>query len=306
LPLLGRSPAGAKTAPGLTFGNEFWSRWGDDRAEISVYDLRFPRYGETRDGIAVAIFVTETFSEDDRVKVEPGTRPSPGDFPVMKLNLVQDFPTGIYDYNLMTSTFVGLTPAGGRPAGSVAKVAFSSQEWCGQVFQEILPRGDRVESTSHNYSSGKANENQSLDRPEDGFFEDALYLWARGYSRPGLAPGESRRVSLLVSSERIRLLHLPLEWRPATLRRAATPTEVSVPAGVFETEELTASVENGPTWRFFVETAWPRRIIRWEASDGRSADLVRSERLKYWEMNSGRFLEELDRIGLSSRPPRTP
>ncbi|MDX1584656.1 MAG: hypothetical protein R3338_13750, partial [Thermoanaerobaculia bacterium] len=82
---------------GLSFGEEFWSHWGDGKAELSGYDLDFPRYGEMRDGVAVLIFVTEPFTIEPRVKADgPNARTSTV-FQVMKLNLVRDFPTGIYD-----------------------------------------------------------------------------------------------------------------------------------------------------------------------------------------------------------------
>ena len=53
-----------------------------------------------------------------------------GTVPVMKLNLVEDFQTGIYDYNLMTSTFVAwiVSPANRKvsvyvPVASTSPVA---------------------------------------------------------------------------------------------------------------------------------------------------------------------------------------
>src|SRR5205823_5666230 len=93
------------TEPGRVpeFTGAFWRHWGDGRGELSGYDLETPRYGALRHGIAVAIFVTETFSNSKRVKADPGMHPAFDEFPVMKLNLVQDFATGIYDYNLETS-----------------------------------------------------------------------------------------------------------------------------------------------------------------------------------------------------------
>ena len=47
---------------------------------------------------------------------------------MLKLNSVRDFQTGIYHYNVMTSVFARV--AAGWP---IAKVSFSSQEWCGHV-----------------------------------------------------------------------------------------------------------------------------------------------------------------------------
>ena len=106
---------------GPTINDAFWDHWGDGRAELGAYDLVIPRYGELRRGVAVTIFVTETFSEEARVKANPGRHQASDEYPVMKLNFVQDFPTGIYDYNLMTSAFLALAPRSGRPPGTPAK-----------------------------------------------------------------------------------------------------------------------------------------------------------------------------------------
>src|SRR6476469_9637897 len=107
------SPQAAPSAPsnapgGLEFGDEFWKHWGDGKGELAGYDLTIPRYGQIRKGVAITVFVTETFSNSLRVKSDPGRHPKSDEFPVMKLNLVEDFATGIYDYNLLTSSFVAL------------------------------------------------------------------------------------------------------------------------------------------------------------------------------------------------------
>jgi hypothetical protein len=296
------SPASA-TEP---FGESFWNAWGDGQAEVSSYDLTFPRYGELREGTAVCVFVTETFSSESRVKADPGRHAASDEFPVMKLNLVQDFATGIYDYNLMASAFVALVPWNGRPAGAPAKISFSSQEWCGHVYEQILPRERTVDHVLHSYFDGEADRSRTLEYPENGFLEDALFHWARGFAAPFLDPGESREVRLLRSTETSRLRHLPPEWENATLARSGDEREIRVPAGTFAVETLSVEIEGRPSWTFFVERRPPRRIARWERDDGRRADLVASERLEYWEMNGKRFEEALSRIGLSPRPPRTP
>src|SRR5438105_143676 len=73
--------------------------WSDGRAELDGYRLTQPRYGELRKGTAVLIFVKEDFSETARVKADPGRHPPEDVFPVLKLNFVKDFQTGVYDYN---------------------------------------------------------------------------------------------------------------------------------------------------------------------------------------------------------------
>jgi len=304
----GRGPGRAHGAAEPVFGDAFWRHWGDGQAELSSYDLSFPRYGEVRSGLAVAIFVTETFSDEARVKADPGVHPRSDELPVMKLNLVQDFPTGIYDYGLMTSVFAALAPLRGRPAGSVAKVSFSSQEWCGHAYHQLLPGARNVRSTSHSYFDGEADRDETLDYPAGGVFEDALPLWARGFAGPRLEPGESLATTMLRSPELVRLRHVPAAWEPVTLARSADTTTATAPAGTFAVETFTADVGGAMprTWTFLVEAAEPRRLVRWEASDGRRAVLVASERLRYWERNGSAFRDDLARLGLAPRPPRTP
>lgn len=298
--------AGGATAP--AFEDAFWKHWGDGQAEISTYDLTFPRYGQPRRGTAVAVFVTETFSEEARVKADPGVHARADEFPVMKLNLMQDFPTGIYDYSLMSSVFVGLEAKAGRAAGTPAKVAFSAQEWCGTVYHQLLPDARRVRSSAHSYFDGEADRAETLPLPEGSVFEDALYLWARGLAGPRLAPGESVSVPMIRSLELVRLRHMPLARDPVTLARAAGATRVEAPAGAFDVETFTATAGGDAprTWTFLVEAASPHRLVRWECTDGRVAELVAGERLPYWEMNDPASIDALARIGLVARPLRTP
>jgi len=293
-------------APPAAFNDAFWKRWGDGRAELAGYDLSFPRYRERREGVAVTIFVTETFSNSLRVKSDPGKHPASDEFPVMKLNLVEDFPTGIYDYNLMTSAFVALAPVNGRPAGSATKVSFSSQEWCGGLYGQILFDRDAARLTWHSYFDGEADQQRALAVPPDALSADALLLWARGFAAPFLAPGERRSVPLTGSLETSRLAHRALSVGRATLARDAAPADVAVPAGRFRAERHTVAIDGGATWTLWVEAEEPRRILRWESSDGQRASLIASDRLPYWQMNAEGQAAALARIGLKPRGKRTP
>src|SRR5688500_16263336 len=107
----GLAPRGASAA------DDWRALWNDVRAELDTYTLAQPRYGELRKGSVVLIFVKEDFSNSARVKADPGKHPPEDVFPVLKLNSIKDFQTGVYDYNLMTSVFIGLEPAGGRARG---------------------------------------------------------------------------------------------------------------------------------------------------------------------------------------------
>ena len=288
------------------FGRDFWAHWGDGNAELAGYELTFPRYGAPRTGVAVTIFVTETFANSARVKSDPGNRPPSDEFPVMKLNLVHDFQTGIYDYNEMASRFVALAPVNGRPAGALSKVSFSSQEWCGHVYQQALFDETSIRVTLHSYFDGEADQERMLEYPANGMAEDALHHWARGLAWPALAPGESRSAPLLPSLQRSRHQHQNLAWTTATLARSAAAEEVTTPAGNFIVERFSARIEGGREWTFHVEQAEPHRIVRWESSDGERADLLGAARLPYWKMNGPGFEDELKKLGLAPRVSRMP
>lgn len=291
---------------GEPFDQTFWDHWGDGRAELAGYELTMPRYGELRQGVAVAIFVTEPFSDTLRVKADPGRHPSSDTFQVMKLNLVRDFPTGVYDYNLMSSVFVAVQPFDGGAAGRPAKVSFSSQEWCGHVYDQLLFRDRRIDRDSHSYFDGEADQQASLRATRDGVSEDVLFHWARGLAEPFLEAGESRDLEILTSLTTSRLRHRPLEWKKATFARLPGEETVEVPAGTFKVERRRVSVEGGPVWTFFVEKAPPRRIIRWETSEGERGDLLAAERMAYWEMNGGGYQKALQKLGLRPRSSRMP
>jgi hypothetical protein len=278
-------------SPGLA--QDFWAHWGDGKAEMGGYRLNQPRYGATRTGSAVLIFVTEDFSDSIRVKADPGKHPAPDVYPVMKLNVVRHFQTGIYDYNVLTSIFARVAP--GWP---LAKISFSSQEWCGHVYHQILPRGGRVGGLFHSYFDGEADGKDDLPLPEGGVFEDTLPILLRGWNGEYLKAGESRTVPFLSSLFQSRLAHKPLAWGKATISRAAAATDLRVPAGAFKVVTWTVAQEGGARVTYAFEAAPPHRLIRWSSDAGEDAVLLGSSRLSYWKLNGPEGEKYLKEIGL--------
>ena len=274
---------------------DFWAHWGDGKAEMNGYRLLQPRYGHTRAGTAVLIYVTEDFSDSLRVKADPGKHPASDVYPVLKLNAVRDFQTGIYDYNVMTSVFAKV--AAGFP---VAKVSFSSQEWCGHVYHHLIPRAGTLGGISHSYFDGEADGTDTLAQPADGVMEDAVPILVRGWQGEWIARGASRSVPFLPSLLRSRLEHKRLAWGKATVSRAAASSKVTVPAGVFEAETWTVAEEGGRTVTYHVETAAPFRLVHWKGSDGDEGSLLGSERMAYWKMNGPGGEKSLKGLGLKA------
>jgi hypothetical protein len=275
---------------------DFWKHWGDGKAELNGYRLTQPRYGAPRAGTAVYVFVTEDFSDSLRVKADPGRHPASDVYPVMKLNAIRRFQTGIYDYDVMTSTFLRVGP--GWP---VAKVSFSSREWCGQLWHELLPRDGRVSGVFHSYFDGEADGQDDLELPKEGVFEDALPVLLRGCNGEYLEPGESRTIPFLPSLLWARLNHKPLAWTRARISREAGLSSLAAPAGRYRVTVYKVSVEDGRALAFEIEAAPPHRLVRQTGPDGEELKLTGSTRLAYWTLNHPGGERYLRQLGLQSR-----
>ena len=88
-----------------SLSEDFRKYWYNGTAEVSSYGLVQDRYGESRPGDAVLIFVTEPFSIKKQVKLDYPDQASRDRISVLKLNQVRKLNTGISDYSTMTSTF---------------------------------------------------------------------------------------------------------------------------------------------------------------------------------------------------------
>ena len=272
----------------------FWDHWGDGRAEIDAYTLTQPRYGELRHGTAVLVYVTETFTQGQRVKSDGGHS---DEMPVLKLNEVRDFQTGIYDYNVLTSTFVVLD--GSLALGVPTKVSMGSQEWCGNVYEQLLFWPDRLERTLHSYFDGEGDRRETMPIPARGIDGDALPIVVRGLAGDLVPPGGERTVPVLDRVLDSRFQHEPPRFRTTTITRAADTETVEAPLGRFEVQRFEASTEGGQTMRFYVEVAPPQRLIGWTRSDGEEAWIRGSVRTSYWQENHEGDEAMLKDLGLS-------
>ncbi len=304
----GGSLLAAKAAPAPTFE----SHWQDGKAELDGYRYTVTRYGQPRRGTAVMVFVTEPFSESKRVKADdPNANPA-DTFEALKLNFIRDFQTGIYDYNTMVSLFVRTRDF------SPVKISFSSAEWCGHVYEEMLFGARQIADRYVSYFEDESA-NRQLDLREKGLAEEELFVRLRGLRGEWLRPGESEGISLLPSAFYRRLTHSPLDWEQATVERRAGPERATVPAGTFEASVYTVKVLGVREGRFWVEQAYPHRVVRWEwktmtrptgGSRGHwspsealdAGELTGSARLAYWQLHKLGDEKYLRDLGLTSGP----
>lgn len=276
-------------APGPALGNdaeapadEFSSVWYDGRAELCGYRWSGERYGEQRTGEAVAIFVTEPFDEELHVKLDDPARREGREVTALKLNLVRDFQTGLYDYNTMVSCFLradDFTPM---------KLSFSSAEWCGHVYEELdfRPRETRISVRS--YFQGETGQ-KTLAAPKGGLVEEQLFVWLRGLRGAPLEAGDTRELPFLAGPFERRLRHAQASWGTATITRAKVPQEVEVPAGKFRALSYRVDAPDGRVGVFQIEEQAPHRLLAWSwtraGSVTDSGALSGSRRLTYWQLH---------------------
>lgn len=279
-----------------------WSHWGDGQAEVSGYTIQNSRYGQDRPGEAVLVFVTETLTHSKRVKTDGNQTDT---FPVMKLNAIHDFQTGMYDYNVMTSTFVPLN--GETPRGLPTKISFSMQEWCGNTYAEattVHTYGDPVTAIrrqSHNYMDGQGETTTTVPLRQRGISTDALPILIRGIAGPLLKAGETQSVNLLPRMADSHMNQMPWSWQSATLSRSQTHQKTRVPAGEYDTFSVTVKPATGPAVTYLVETSPPHRIIGWETGTGEKASLTGSIRTKYWNRQAAEHATLRSDLGLPTR-----
>ena len=260
--------------------SEYWF----DKAEITRYELTQSRYGEIRTGHSVLIFVTEPFLPEKQVKHEYGE--DLDSIPVLKLNRIRSFTTGIYDYRLMASVFHPMEDVGPEPSG--LKIAMSATEWCGLVFQQINRRDDTLQSELRSYFQNEGDQNGTLPNV---WTEDEL--WLRIRIAPNTLPtGEFQALPELFYQ---RLAHL----QPSTMSAIGS----------------ISTNESGATSRYTLyypaldrtltisyETQYPHRIFGWkETVQGKMFSRGKSthtERLYYWQLNQNEDLPYREKLGI--------
>ncbi len=282
--LVAIEPSATPDAPKKALSREFKEYWYAGNAEITSYRLKQVRYGEIREGTAVKIFVTEPFLKEKQVKADGS---NPDNISVLKLNATKNYLTGIYPYSIMTSSFYPV-----YDNTHAVKLAFSSQEWCGQVYAQLNNR-DQFQIKSHSYFETEADEEISLTK---NHLEDEI--WNKIRIDPSTLPlGE---LKMIPSLEYIRLSH-------KELRAYSANAKLNTNEGI-TSYELTYPELNRTLTINFME-AFPFSIETWTDSSksgyGANAETLTStgtkiKRLKtpYWRQNGNKDLYLRDSLGL--------
>lgn len=270
----------------------FWPHWSDGQAEVNQYTLTQPRYGEERVGRATLIYVTEPFSKSRRVKVDRYNEHDPDHTIALKLNRIESWRTGVYEYRLMTSHFYDLLNA-----LSPLKVTFSSQEWCGVTYEESHWSKEALLVTTESYFEG---ESSTHPLSSDHRFTDQLFVYGRGLLIGG-PQNLNKLSSSLIESAKIRFLHhrKPVAYN-AEARWEAVRT-MKTKLGSYEVIPLSFKKASGVKCTINIEVLAPYRIFGWSCEDGERAELELSVRSPYWRQT--RLVDERALIDSSKESP---
>ncbi len=136
-------------ASSLPEDKDFHNYWYNHGAEITSFELEQSRYGEIHPGHAVLVFVTEPFLPDKQVKADYEESREES-IPVLKLNFIKKFKTGIYDYSMMKSVFTPI-PEKSDIFEKTLKVSTTRQDWCGHVYLQYNLEDDHYNVKQYSY-----------------------------------------------------------------------------------------------------------------------------------------------------------
>lgn len=219
--------------------------WFQGKAEIARYKVEQERYGEMRSAQQIMVFVTEDFSASKQVKLDDPAAAGADRVPVLKVNLLRRFVTGIYDYSLMLSVFTPFDQQQPKPS---LKVTTTVQDWCGHVFQQYNRTDSSFLAQTFSYfeTEGDRKEEVKADILEDE-------IWTLLRLNPAVFA--DRKATVVPSSIFLRLRHKKLAAENArfTLRNEDNTSSLRLD---FEKTDRHLDI------RF--ETAFPHRILGWE------------------------------------------
>lgn len=257
-------------------------------AELCRYELTQSRYGNEHPGHAEFIFVTEPFDLKEQVKSDTG---GPGTVPVLKLNALRTFNTGIYSYRTMRSTF---TPIGNLEKPHALKETLSVQDWCGQVFTQINRHQDDWQIRSFSYFQSEGDQTRTVNA-NDAWLEEEWLTVAR-LNPTALPTGNFRAMP---SQLFFRFIHQD----PAVFdavgklikRDDATTYQVNYP-------------QIGRTVTITFDNHFPHIIREWTEGNERSGQQTRAKlthrqmNVNYWEQNQPADRHLRKQLGLAPDP----
>ncbi len=249
---------------GRNISSEFKKYWYNGTAEISTYTLSQNRYGELRNGHASLIYVTENFLKKEQVKADNAKKDN---IPILKLNSIKKFNTGVYPYSIMQSVF---SPV--NTSSFPLKASASIQEWCGQTFIQLNNKA-QFEIQSYSYFASEGDLKINLDKQ---FTENELWNLIR---LGGISELPTGNFKIIPALEFIRLKHVPIKSYKAT----AVLKKGNLNSYILTIPDLkrTLKINFQPKFPFIIES-WSETI---ENEPTTTATRITTKNLAYWGLN---------------------
>jgi len=256
--------------PSYDLSEQFKKYWFDGKAEVTSYALMQMRYGESREGSAVLIFVKEPFLYKEQVKANSSSEMS---YDVMKLNSTKKFNTGIYPYSIMQSIFSPLSMN-----LHASKMTASTQEWCGQTYMQLNNR-EKFEIEFHSYFEGEADQNLSLEK---SVLENEIWTKLR------IDPTEIKtgNQKIIPDFSYIRLKHIETKAYEAKISQQKETDTILTKIAYTNIDRILNIYQSG---------SFPYQILKWEEKQSEedknftTAVLQKSMMIDYWNKNSNKF-----------------
>lgn len=266
-----RSPRPARAAINIPLEFSHHAMWDNGKAEFTIYSTTGPKYGVARTYESRIIVVKEDMVANELVKSDSGAVAG-RTFPVLKMNYLQDIPTGTYTYHQMVSVFFD------RETFRPVKLAMGSMESCGLTYVVLKPSGTSLEHVSHSYWQGEGDRKETIPWGDDAIFYDALPVWLRGLDM------------LTPMTYRVRLL--PSQLSNRVRERALVPATIVV-AGRESSPSLSSRGGiridvryEGKEDRFWFHPGPGHVLMRWEKADGTVLTMRKTLWLAYWEKHN--------------------
>jgi hypothetical protein len=228
----------------LKLDTAFNAYWYAGAAEISSFSVKQYRYGELRQAEQVNIFVTEDFSRQKHVKLDDPASAGDDRVPILKLNWIRKFHTGIYDYSIMQSVF---KPVNGNP---VLKATVSIQDWCGHVFQQYDQTREGYKLSSRSYFESEGDQESNFPAC---LLEDELWLLIR-LNPEAIPTGD---VNIIPSSLHHRFKHVKESVQKAAIQVIKEPSRSILK---LQYKDIPRSLD------IYFDPAFPYSITGWEES----------------------------------------
>jgi hypothetical protein len=275
----------------------FHSYWYNHGAEITRFELEQGRYGEIHSGHAILIFVTEPFLPDIHVKADYESSRKKS-IPVIKLNLIKRFNTGIYDYSMMKSVFTPI-PTEKQQYSKTLKVSTTRQDWCGHVYLQYNLEDDHYKVEQHSYFEKEGNKTITIPTAH---LEDEI--WTRIRIAPETLPlGE---IEMIPGSffTTLRMIE-PGEENPSA---ELANTQEMEGEGIFQYTVTYPFLQRTLSIRF--NQNFPYDILSWTetspSGSGKNAKVLTTNARRthavmtdYWNKNSVKDLELRKELGLT-------